>query len=262
MPNWGISGWKNAIMERIAAVAIPLALLLSQMRLARYVAVVAILAILGTVLALGGRAQAEPPANSPMPPVTLKPGYVSTLNVEKSAKFIVIGDPKIVDVVPTSENTFILKGLVNGATNVLFLDERNEIMATVDVFVGIPPTARKQDDIKSRAQEADDGPRLGETRLEYEARIARTRGDREALREALREKEEKAHRDGLDESQQRNEAASKRYERAVKDFDQTIKDQKARDESARQAECNRLSQRAAYDWSPSAARRYDPYCAH
>src|SRR5260370_42120047 len=119
--------------------------------------------MIGTALALGGRAQAEPPTNSPMPPVTLKPCYVSTLNVEKPARFIVIGDPKIVDVVPTSENTFILKGLVNGATNVLFLDERNEIVTKVDVFVGTAPTVRKQDDIKSRTQEADDGLRLGET---------------------------------------------------------------------------------------------------
>ena len=115
--------------------------------------------------------------------------------------------------------------------------------------------------INAQAQEADDlQPRIGETRLEYEARIARTRGDREALREALREKQEKAYREGLRESQQRNDAASKRHEKAVKDFEQTINDQKARDERARQAECNRLSQRAALDWSSSAAQRYATYC--
>jgi Skp family chaperone for outer membrane proteins len=103
--------------------------------------------------------------------------------------------------------------------------------------------------INAQAQQADDRPRIGETTAEYNIRIARTRGDREALREAqekanretLRESQEKAekahrdallesqaHRDALRESQERVGAATQRYEKAVKDFDRTIKDQKAR----------------------------------
>ena len=133
-------------------------------------------------------------------------------------------------------------------------------LATIAAAAAIPLALSV---INALSQQADDlQPRAGETRLEYEARIARTRGDREALREALREKQEKDHRDALRASQERNETASKRYEQAVKDFDQTIKDQKARDENARRVECNRLSQRAGYNWSASAARRYETYCAN
>src|SRR5262245_6756597 len=133
-------------------------------------------------------------------------------------------------------------------------------LATIAAAIAIPLALSV---INTQAQQADDlQPRLGETRLEYEARIARTRGDREALREALREKKEKAHRDELRASQERNETASKRYEQAVKNFDQTVKDQNARDARAREVRCNRLSQRAAFDWSPNAAARYEAYCAN
>jgi flagellar biosynthesis/type III secretory pathway protein FliH len=116
--------------------------------------------------------------------------------------------------------------------------------ASAEIIILRPP---------DRAQEADDPPRLGETAAEYKARIARTRGDREALREAQREAQEKAHREAL-------ERASKQYEKAVKDFDQTIKDQKARAARAREIRCNRLSQRAALNWSPSATARYEDEC--
>jgi hypothetical protein len=116
--------------------------------------------------------------------------------------------------------------------------------------------------INAQAQEAADPPRLGETTAEYNARIARTRGDREALREALRESQEKAHREALRESQERVGAASKQYEKAVKDLDQTIKDQKARDERAREIRCNRLSQRASTGWEAAkrATTRYEAEC--
>jgi hypothetical protein len=70
--------------------------------------------------------------------------------------------------------------------------------------------------VNAQAQQADHlQPRAGETRLEYEARIARTRGDREALREALREKQERDRREALRKSQ----------------VAQAIKDEKARPQS-------------------------------
>jgi len=48
--------------------------------------------------------------------------------------------------------------------------------------------------INVQAQEADDlQPRAGETVLEHKARTAKTKGDREALREALRDAKDKAH---------------------------------------------------------------------
>jgi hypothetical protein len=110
--------------------------------------------------------------------------------------------------------------------------------------------------VNAQAQEADDLPRLGETTAEYEARTARTQGDRtaahealgeaqekahrEALRasqekvEALREAQEKAYREALREAQERQERASKLHGKAIKDLAQTIKDQKPRAENARQ----------------------------
>ena len=90
-----------------------------------------------------------------------------------------------------------------------------------------------------QAQEADDLPRLGETAAEYKVRVARTRGDRESLREALREKQDKAHFEALCETQERNEAATERYEKSVTDFQQSINDQKARDQRAKR--CARSS---------------------
>jgi hypothetical protein len=141
--------------------------------------------------------------------------------------------------------------------------------------------------INAQAQGADDLPRVGETSTEYNLRMAKKGGDREVLRDALRESEEKAHRDALRESREKAEkahrdalresqahrdalresqeragAASKQYEKAVKNLDQTIKDQKARAERARQIRCNRLSYRASTGWEAAnrAARRYEDEC--
>jgi hypothetical protein len=156
--------------------------------------------------------------------------------------------------------------------------------------------------INAQAQGADDLPRVGETSTEYNLRMAKKPGDREVLRDALRESEEKAHRDALRESREKAEkahrdalresrekaekahrdalresqahrdalresqeragAASKQYEKAVKNLDQTIKDQKARAERARQIRCNRLSYRASTGWEAAnrAARRYEDEC--
>jgi hypothetical protein len=64
------------------------------------------------------------------------------------------------------------------------------------------------------------------------------------------------------EAQERLDAANKRYEKALNDLDRTIKNNRARREQAREVWCNRLSQRAALDWSASAAARYETYCAN
>jgi hypothetical protein len=114
----------------------------------------------------------------------------------------------------------------------------------------------------AHAQDADDQPRLGETKTEYNLRMAKKRGDREALRDSLRESQEKAHRDALRESQERVGAATQRYENASKDFDKTIKDQKARAEREREIRCNRLSQRASTGWEAAnrATARYEVEC--
>jgi hypothetical protein len=116
--------------------------------------------------------------------------------------------------------------------------------------------------INALAEEDDDRPRLGETTLEYKARTARTQADRAA---AVRGLQEKAHRDAQEEArreaEERLDAANKRYDKAVRDYERTVNDQRARARRAREIECNRLSQRAALDWSASAARHYETYCA-
>jgi septal ring factor EnvC (AmiA/AmiB activator) len=96
--------------------------------------------------------------------------------------------------------------------------------------------------INVQAQEADDLPRLGETAAEYEARILRTQAERAAQRE----------------EQERFEAAIKRSEKAVKDSDRTITDEKARAERAHRNRCDRW--RGAYSWSASAAELYATHC--
>lgn len=96
--------------------------------------------------------------------------------------------------------------------------------------------------INVQAQEADDLPRLGETAAEYEARILRTQAERAAQRE----------------EQERFEAAIKRSEKAVKDSDRTITDEKARAERAHRNQCDRW--RGAYSWSASAAELYATHC--
>jgi hypothetical protein len=59
-----------------------------------------------------------------------------------------------------------------------------------------------------------------------------------------------------------DDSATKRYEKAVNDLNRTIQQENARADRERQNYCDRLSQRAALDWSTSAARRYETYCTN
>jgi hypothetical protein len=86
--------------------------------------------------------------------------------------------------------------------------------------------------VNAQAQQADDLPRLGETAAEYKARISGT------------------------------PVTKWQYERR----EQTTvtvgptKDAKARAERRRQSACDRLSQRATYNWSRAANEMYNDYC--
>ena len=86
--------------------------------------------------------------------------------------------------------------------------------------------------INARAQVADDLPRLGETAAQYNARISGT------------------------------PVTKWQYERR-EETTVTVgptKDAKARAERRRQNACDRLSQRAAHNWSRAANEMYNDYC--
>jgi hypothetical protein len=88
--------------------------------------------------------------------------------------------------------------------------------------------------INAQAQQADDPPRLGETRREYERRLGNAA---QHLEEAA-----KTHRD------------------IAKDLDRDLKQQRTRERRIRSSECDRLSQRAAYGWNQRANERYLDRC--
>jgi hypothetical protein len=86
--------------------------------------------------------------------------------------------------------------------------------------------------INVQAQQADDLPRLGETAAQYNARISGT------------------------------PVTKWQYERR-EETTVTVgptKDAKARAERRRQNACDRLSQRAAHNWSRAANEMYNDYC--
>jgi cell division protein FtsN len=84
----------------------------------------------------------------------------------------------------------------------------------------------------AQAQEADDLPRLGETAAEYNARIS----GRPVTKWQYERREQTTVTVG------------------------PTKDAKARAERRRQSACDRLSQRAAHNWSRSANEMYNDYC--
>jgi hypothetical protein len=75
----------------------------------------------------------------------------------------------------------------------------------------------------AHAQDADDQPRLGETTTEYNLRMARTRKDRDVLREAVRDSQEKAHRDALSELGEATRSLDHQGSRCLQLIDRTMR---------------------------------------
>ena len=67
--------------------------------------------------------------------ITLKLGAGSALEIERPFKTIMIGDPDIVDVHARSDRSVILDPLNPGATNLVFVDERNIAITNVRILV-------------------------------------------------------------------------------------------------------------------------------
>jgi len=105
-----------------------------------------------------------------------------------------------------------------------------KMMMTLAALVVAIPLALSV--INAKAQVADDLPRLGETAAEYNARIS----GRPVIKWQYERRQETTVTVG------------------------PTKDAKARAERRRQNACDRLSQRAAHNWSRAANETYNDYC--
>ena len=67
--------------------------------------------------------------------VGLTLGVVSTLSIGKSFKTIAIGDSKVVDAAAQNDRSVILHPLANGSTNIIFFDEKDAPIITIEILV-------------------------------------------------------------------------------------------------------------------------------
>ena len=67
--------------------------------------------------------------------VALRPNFISTFTTDKPFKTILIGNPKIVEATAQDDRTVILTPQAVGETNIIFLDERNVRITSINVLV-------------------------------------------------------------------------------------------------------------------------------
>ena len=67
--------------------------------------------------------------------VPLRPNFISTFTTDKPFKTILIGNPKIVEATAQDDRTVILTPQAVGETNIIFLDERNVRITSINVLV-------------------------------------------------------------------------------------------------------------------------------
>ena len=67
--------------------------------------------------------------------VALKPNFISTFTLDKPFKTVLIGNPKIVDATAQDDRTVVLTPQAVGETNIIFLDERNVQITSINVLV-------------------------------------------------------------------------------------------------------------------------------
>ena len=65
--------------------------------------------------------------------VALKPNFISTFTLDKPFKTVLIGNPKIVDATAQDDRTDTPQAV--GETNIIFLDERNVQITSINVLV-------------------------------------------------------------------------------------------------------------------------------
>jgi Flp pilus assembly secretin CpaC len=76
--------------------------------------------------------------------VTLRPNFISTFTTDKPFKTIMIGNPKIVDATAQDDRTVVLTPHAVGETNIIFLDERNVRVTSINVLVEEGAASRVQ----------------------------------------------------------------------------------------------------------------------
>jgi Flp pilus assembly secretin CpaC len=67
--------------------------------------------------------------------VVLRPNFISTFMTDRPFKTIMIGNPKIVDATAQDDRTVVLTPHAVGETNIIFLDERNVRVTSLNVLV-------------------------------------------------------------------------------------------------------------------------------
>jgi len=67
--------------------------------------------------------------------ITLTLGTGSAFLLERPFKTVLIGDPKVVDVIARGDRSVIFEPLSIGATNVVFIDERSIAITNVGILV-------------------------------------------------------------------------------------------------------------------------------
>ena len=76
--------------------------------------------------------------------VALKPNFISTFTLDKPFKTVLIGNPKIVDATAQDDRTVVLTPHAVGETNIIFLDERNVRVTSINVLVEEGAASRVQ----------------------------------------------------------------------------------------------------------------------
>ena len=91
--------------------------------------------MLGLVLLLAGVPATRSATGTSDETLTLMLGAGSTLTLERPFDTVLIDNPDVVDVFTLSDRSVLLEPLNLGASNVLFVDERNIAIANIRVVV-------------------------------------------------------------------------------------------------------------------------------
>jgi Flp pilus assembly secretin CpaC len=67
--------------------------------------------------------------------IPLRPNFISTFTTDKPFKTVLVGNPKIVEVTVQDDRTVVLTPQTVGETNIIFLDERNVRITSINVLI-------------------------------------------------------------------------------------------------------------------------------
>jgi Flp pilus assembly secretin CpaC len=68
-------------------------------------------------------------------PIALRVGFKSSLVLDKAFETVLIGDSSVVDVHTPDNRLVVLEPLAPGATNLVFLDDQNIVIANIAILV-------------------------------------------------------------------------------------------------------------------------------